>query len=188
MTTKTKLNRADLLNAAAALAEETGLKNLTLGRLAGRLGIKTPSLYNHIRGLGDLLGALAELGLERLGDALAQAAIGRSGEDAMRAVSAAFRRFAKQNPELYKAVMDLPRLGSGRYPPAADHIVDILERVLEPYGFETGERMHVIRTFKSAIHGFISLESAGFFKAKYDIEESFDRMISMIITGMTARA
>jgi hypothetical protein len=44
--------------------------------------------------------------------------------------------------------------------------------------------MQLIRIWKSAIHGFISLEAAGFFKAEYDIEESFIRMIRCILSGM----
>ena len=186
MAPKTRLDRTALLDAAAALAEETGIENLTLSRLAARLGIKTPSLYNHISGIGDLLAGLAGLGLQRLGEALRNAAVGKSGEDALRAVAAEFRNFAKTNPELYRAVMKLPGLKGDGLQEQVDALVRILNAVLEPYHYREEDAMHIIRIWKSALHGFISLESAGFFKKQYDIEESFGRMVDCLITGTNA--
>lgn len=181
---KTRLDRTAILDAAAALAEEIGVHNLTLNRLAARLGIKSPSLYNHISGINDLLDGLAGLGLKRLGEALRNAAIGKSKEKALRAVAAEFRKFAKTNPELYRAIMKLPELRNGELQESVDMLVQLLHAVLEPYHYQKEEAMHIIRIWKSALHGFISLESAGFFKTQYDIEESFNRMISCIILGM----
>ena len=185
MTPKTKLDRAAILDAAAGLAEETGIQNLTLSRLATRLGIKSPSLYNHISGIEDLLSGLAGLGLQRLGEALRNAAVGKSREDALRAVAAEFRNFVQSNPELYRAVMKLPELGRDGLQEQVDALVCILNAVLEPYHFQKEDAMHIIRIWKSALHGFISLESAGFFKKQYDIEESFGRMIDCLINGIT---
>lgn len=184
MTAKIRLDKTAILDAAASLAEEIGIHNLTLSGLAARLGIKSPSLYNHITGLNDLLGGLAGLGLKRLGEALRNAAVGKSKEEALRAVAAEFRKFAKKNPELYRAIMKVPDLGSGELQESVDALVQILNAVLEPYHYQKEDAMHIIRIWKSALHGFISLESAGFFKMQCDIEESFNRMITCIISGM----
>jgi len=41
-------------NPAASLADADDLAQLTLARLAAALGVRTPSLYAHVDGLGDL--------------------------------------------------------------------------------------------------------------------------------------
>jgi AcrR family transcriptional regulator len=187
MTPKTRLDKAAILEAAAALAEETGIHNLTLSRVAARLGIKSPSLYNHIAGLNDLICGLAGLGLKRMGEALRNAAVGKSRKDALRAVAAEFRRFAKANPELYRTVIKLPELRNGELKESVDELVQILNAILEPYHYKKEDAMHIIRIWKSALHGFVSLESAGFFKNQCDIEESFQRMVSCIIAGQNTR-
>jgi predicted DNA-binding transcriptional regulator AlpA len=53
------------VNTAVLLAEEVTLDRLTLNQLAERLGMKTPSLYNHVQGLPDLNAGLAALGMQR---------------------------------------------------------------------------------------------------------------------------
>jgi len=44
--------------AAGALADERGLDGVTLSELAGRLGVRPPSLYAHVGGLEDPAAAL----------------------------------------------------------------------------------------------------------------------------------
>ncbi|MEI6102233.1 MAG: WHG domain-containing protein [Eubacteriales bacterium] len=178
------LDRRAILLAAATLAEETGIENLTLSGLAESLGVKSPSLYNHIGGLNDLFTGLAELGLTRFGATIRDAAVGKSKEDALIAIARAYRRFASENPELYKCIMKLPALDRDSLQESVDALERILLMVLEPYQMGKPDEIHMSRIWKSAIHGFISLEASGFFKSEYDIEESFDRMIRCILTGM----
>ena len=51
MSTKKGLDSQTILNAAAELAEEKGLENISLLQVAEKLGVKPPSLYNHLRSL-----------------------------------------------------------------------------------------------------------------------------------------
>lgn len=74
MSPRVGLNRASVVGAAAALADEAGLEGVTLGRLAGRLGVRTPSLYNHVDGLEGLRRELALLGTRELGERLGRSA------------------------------------------------------------------------------------------------------------------
>ena len=57
------LDRAAVVEAAAALADEVGLDGLTLAGVAERLGVRSPSLFNHLpNGLEGLRRELALLG------------------------------------------------------------------------------------------------------------------------------
>src|SRR5260221_8231667 len=46
MSHRAGLDRSTVVEAAAKLVDEEGIEQLTLGRLAERLGVRTPSLYN----------------------------------------------------------------------------------------------------------------------------------------------
>ena len=178
------LSQEFIIQAAADLAEEIGLEHLTLKQLAEKLNIQTPSLYNHIAGLPGLYEGLAAFGLTRLGTVIGKAAIGKSQSTAIKSIASEYRKFAKSNQELYKAILQCPGQNSKDIKEAKNIVFQILHRVLYPYGFSAEDSLHSIRAFRSAMHGFISLESAGFFKAPCDPEVSYDKMISALIAGL----
>ena len=57
--------------------------------MATAVGVRSPSLYSHVDGVGGLRRALSGEAAARLGAALAGAVDGRSGEDALRALARA---------------------------------------------------------------------------------------------------
>jgi len=179
------LNRDKIVSAAAELIEEIGLKNIDLNKLADKLGIKTPSLYNHIDGINGLYVGLVDLGMERLSESLRNSAIGLSKEDAIVAVAYAYRKFVKDNPELYKATMKAPKLDNG-YIKKSGNISDIMNKILESYNnYSEEEKVHIIRGFRSIVHGFVSLENDGFFKGSVvKLEESFRLLILSFISSI----
>ena len=68
MPPKAGLDHATVVQAAATLADTAGIGQLTLANLAERLGVRTPSLYNHVAGLPGLrrdLAVLSEQGVVR---------------------------------------------------------------------------------------------------------------------------
>src|SRR5262249_62364379 len=89
------LDEAMVLRAAAELVDAEGWEALSLARLAETLGVRTPSLYNHVAGLEGVRHGLAVLGVSELRDRMARAAIGKSGAEALMAIAEAYRRFAK---------------------------------------------------------------------------------------------
>ena len=60
------LSGGEVVAAAAGLADELGFAGLTMGLLAERLGVRTPSLYKHVGGLADLQHQLATLAMTEL--------------------------------------------------------------------------------------------------------------------------
>src|SRR6202007_1548560 len=65
------LDTDKVLRAAIELADEEGLERATFARLAARLGVRAPSLYNHVDGRAELLRLITLRGLRGLGDAIA---------------------------------------------------------------------------------------------------------------------
>ena len=185
MSTKRNLDSQTILNAAAELAEEKGLENVSLLQVAEKLGVKSPSLYNHLSGLQELSSGIAKLAISRLEDTIRSAAVGRSKENALVAIASAYRKFAKGNPELYKAILRFPDYNDNSIQEAGHAVVRILYQVMEPYRYSKEETINFVRGFRSALHGFISLEEAGFFQStEANVDKSYEQLVSRLISTL----
>jgi len=100
-----RLDRGAVLQAATELANISGLNNVTLKDLAQKLGVRSPSLYNHIQGMDDLHTALMLHGWKQLGEKITLAAVGKAGDDAVRAMCRSFYDYATGNPGVFEAMM-----------------------------------------------------------------------------------
>lgn len=58
--TRTPLNRERVLEAAVALADETGIDGVTMRKLGQSLGVEAMSLYNHVANKDDLMNGMIE--------------------------------------------------------------------------------------------------------------------------------
>ncbi|WP_176082208.1 TetR/AcrR family transcriptional regulator, partial [Paraburkholderia tropica] len=90
---------------AVSLANRHGLESLSIGELAAALGIRPPSLYTHVDGLGAVRRLLALHGLRELEQGVARLTAGKSGPDAIRALLNGYRQFARNNPGVYSAML-----------------------------------------------------------------------------------
>lgn len=170
------LSRDAIVDAAAALAEEKGMENLTLRELADALNVKPASLYNHLQGLPELNARLAECALDRLMDTLQQTVDIRPVTDALRALAVAYRSFAHEQPQLYRAMMMLPQFSDPGLVARKKAFMDLFVRLLEPLGLPAEERVHLSRLIRSTLHGFLSMEAAGFFRSPLaTADESYQR-------------
>lgn len=53
--------------------------------------------------------------------------------------------------------------------------------MLAGYGLQETDAIEAIRTLRSGLHGFITLEASGAFGLPIDVDRSFDRMVGAII-------
>ena len=86
-----RLDKQAVLQAAVDLVNAEGAAALTLSRLAAELGIRSPSLYNHVDGLSGLHKELAVMNARLIADRLGEAAIGKSGPELFMSVAQTFR-------------------------------------------------------------------------------------------------
>jgi AcrR family transcriptional regulator len=171
---------------AAAVADENGLERLTLARLAAALGIRTPSLYAHVDGLGDLRARLGARGARDLAAQLQAAAAGRSGAGALRAVAAAYRAYAHAHAGTYAAMQVAFDREENQVAGAA--VVGVILAVLDGYGITGDGAIHAVRAIRSALHGFVSLEHEGGFGIPLSPDDSFVTLVEMIDAGLQRRA
>ncbi len=180
------LDRAAVGRAAAVMADERGLAALSLADLAAHLGVRPPSLYNHIPSLAALQRDLAVLGARELGARLARAAVGKAGDAAVIALAEAYRAFVRERPGLYAATQQAPASDDEEWQAEAAEVVAIVGATLGSYGLHGDDAIHAIRAIRSLLHGFATLEAQGGFGLPLDLDESFRRLLDIFIAGLRA--
>jgi len=174
------LDRAQVVDAAVAIADVDGLQAVTLARVAAALGVKPPSLYNHIGGRDALVRAIAVRSLRELTDALRRAATGRAGADALVAVARAQLGYARAHPGRYAATVAAPATGDAEHEAVAAEALEVLTAALAGLALEGDDAIHAVRAVRSAVHGFAAIESAGGFALDVDRDASFDYLVARL--------
>jgi AcrR family transcriptional regulator len=178
------LDAERVVDAAAGIADAEGLEAVTLARVAGELGVRAPSLYNHVDGRDDVLRAIAVRGVRELSSALREAAVGRSSADALTAAARAYRAYARAHPGRYAATVAAPTRGDEEHRAAASEAVDVMLAVMRGWDLEGDDAIHAVRAFRSAVHGFVAIEAADGFGMAVDVDASFDRLVATLAGGL----
>lgn len=186
MVSRPGLTRTAIVEDAGKLADEIGLEKLTLSGVASRLGVRTPSLYNHIDGLDGLRRELSVFGIRELDRRLQRAALGKATDDALASMLYAYRAFAKERPGVYAATLRAPQPGDSQVQAASQAIVDTVLTVLAAYALSPEDAIHGVRGFRALGHGFTSLEASGAFGMALDTEDSYQKLITTFLRGLGA--
>lgn len=97
-----------IVRVARELAESEGWDAVTVRRLADRVEYSQPVLYSHFQGKAAIVRAVALDGFTDLARQLHAARETASSRRALRAVSAAYLRFAAEHPAVYEAMFEMP--------------------------------------------------------------------------------
>jgi AcrR family transcriptional regulator len=172
--------------AAAELADEVGPDRLTLAALAARLGVRQPSLYKHVASLDALQQLIAKQGKAEMADVLGRAAIGLARDDALVAMAHAWRAWARDHPGRYQIAQRAPAPGDAGHQAVADQSIQMIAAVVAGYGLAGDDAIDAIRAFRSALHGFVSLEANGGFGMPFSVDHSFDRLVQALVKALAS--
>ncbi|WP_432829985.1 TetR/AcrR family transcriptional regulator [Dactylosporangium sp. CA-092794] len=172
------LSRAQVCTAALELADEVGIRALTMTALARRLGVAIPSLYEHVRNLADLLDAAAGQATEEIADRLDAALRGRTRHPALESYAGTLRAWATAHPGRYAATKR--PLSDPTGAAAQARIVAGCTILLRGYDLQGPPGVDAVRFVHSTIHGFIDLETDGGFHAARNLDASWSTTLSAI--------
>lgn len=178
-----QVDRETIITTAWELIETEGLDQLSLSKLANTLGIKAPSLYNHIANKTDLLRAVNELTMQRLMAHLSDA-IDAAGNDLhaqLFAIANAYRDYADAHPDIYI----LFNASSEDIYPDLPSVITAVSKLESVTGRLAGPEhaLSVLRGLWALIHGFIMLEIAGHFRRDESFETSWQAALRAFIAG-----
>ncbi len=140
---RTTLDRETVLEAALALADEAGLEGLSMRKLGQRLGVEAMSLYNHVEGKDDVVGAIVDL----VWSQAAPAAAGSTWREAIRSNAVGLHHAFLHHP--WACVFFPPSVG-----PARLAAMDGMLAALRGGGFSPGAAYHAHHVIDAYVIGF----------------------------------
>ncbi|QHQ59064.1 TetR/AcrR family transcriptional regulator [Bacillus velezensis] len=175
-----------ILRAAAGIADEKGLNEVTLAAVAKSLNVKPPSLYNFVNGLQGIKTELAVSGLTMLYERMAASAEGLTGETALLGLADAYINFAEANPGLYDATFQ--KIKDGRIENLSSLLVELVVRQLTANGYaQSDTAIHAARGLRSLLHGFAVLRKQSAFELTESIKESRKFAVVAFLRGLQER-
>ena len=181
---RTGLDTNGIISRAAQMVNEVGLENITLKMLADDLGIKSPSLYNHIGGLEDLKMQLMIYGWKQMEQRIVQAVVGVSGYDAIKAGCYAFYEYATENPGIFNAMLWYNKFLNTETMEATSGLFSVLFKVTSSLNISEENCNHIIRTLRGFLEGFSLLVNNEAFGNPISIAESFELSLNVLIEGI----
>ncbi|MED4798907.1 WHG domain-containing protein [Bacillus atrophaeus] len=183
MSPRIGMNLEIIIDAAAELANQKGMKGVTLSTLSKKLNVRPPSLYNHVSGLQGIQVELCVSGLEQLYEQMSSSVRGLTGEKALLALANAYIDFAHSSPGLYEA--SLLKVSDDRTEELSERIVQLVVQLLIQFGYANEQTaIHAARGLRSMLHGFAVLMRQQAFELSQDISESFLFSIQTFAEGL----
>lgn len=179
-----RITRDDVILTASEIADEMGLNQISLKIIAERLHIKTPSLYNHISSLDELLHEIAHKGMKSMNTEMGQAAIGKAGDDAIKALGSAYLKYTVHHPGIYETIQW-----------AFWHSTDETNEIFEAYqsllttlilsgNFPAAHLSEILTLLTGFLHGYITMNLRFALKDYARTESSLCEALDTILMGL----
>jgi AcrR family transcriptional regulator len=181
MPAHSQTSTAAIVAAGRHLLEERGMDALTMRDVADAVGVRAPSLYKRVRSRSDLFRLVLEDVTDELTAVLDAAANSGDPVADLRAMVAAYRRFAYANPVAY-TLMYAPNAASGATERSVRSSATLLRAVTDVAGPQ--HALPAARTIVAWANGFITMELAGAFRLGGDIEQAWDFGLDRILTAV----
>ncbi|MBM6722002.1 MULTISPECIES: TetR/AcrR family transcriptional regulator [Oscillospiraceae] len=177
-----------ILAEAVACMESTGQPVVSLHEVARRLGVKTPSLYNHIKNTKELRYEIFQYAIGQFVANQRAATANKRKDEAVRAFAEAYHTFATENKGLYRLIMSIPSEEDERAKEVAIPLLETVVEILTDYGLTEESVAHWQRVFRAILHGFISEEDLGYFYyyKSIDLKKSRDIAVQCFLDGLHA--
>ncbi|NOX23786.1 MAG: TetR/AcrR family transcriptional regulator [Actinobacteria bacterium] len=160
--TRTPLTRERVLRAAVALADEGGIRALTMRRIAESLGVEAMSLYYHVTNKDDILDGMVDI-------AFGEIDLSKDTEDwgdAMRKRAVSVRTVLTDHPWAIKLMQSRTNPG-----PATLQHHDSVIGTLRNAGFTIELAAHAFSAMDAYIYGFVLQEMSLPFDSPSEVTE-----------------
>lgn len=179
-----KITKNAIIQAASDIADEKGLNNLSLKIVAEKLNIKTPSLYNHIDCLDDLLRAVAHNGMWQMNERMKQAAIGTIGAAAIKAVSVEYLNYMLEHPGVYETIQWATWHGTDETAAIFDDYLSLLITLIKSCNFNQAKTNEILNMLTGIIHGYTTLQLRYAFSNPVKARDDLCNALDVLLTGI----
>lgn len=181
---RARLDQEAVVSAAEEIVDRDGYDALTMTLLAAELDARVSSLYNHVANLEDLRALVQVRAMRLLGVEVRRAAMGHAGADGLRVLSHALRTFARTHPQRYAAITR-PAIDPEAFFAAAADTIEALAVMVRSAGLPEERIIPTGMAVFAALHGFVSLEVAGYFAT---VDDRLDEVYELVVRGAVTAA
>lgn len=181
---RTGLSKEEIIQKAAQLANEKGLSYVTVTTLSNYLGIKKPSLYNHMKTIDDVVKSIMIYGWRYVSEDIPAGITGENPKENLKNYAKAVYRFAMDNPGIFEAMLWYNKYESKELLAATEGLYQFFFEQTERLGIERILANHFLRTYRSFLEGFILLEIHHSFGNPISVSESFEISLDVLLKGM----
>lgn len=181
MPTPAKTSLAELVGIARGLVEAMGPDALTLGALAGKAGIKPPSLYKHFADRAAVLKAVEIEVLYELEAYLRWTMTGATPKARLMNMARAYRAWGKDKPNRYRTIYSGNAFNDPEIRAACLHSAQPLFEELQAAGVSEARRLPLSRTLVAFMHGFTLMEIGNAFNLGGSVDEAFESSLQTIL-------
>lgn len=151
------INKEKVIQTTVQLVDKEGLNNLSLKLVADNLGIRTPSLYNHISNLDDLLREVAHKGMSEMNNLMTQAAIGKIGANAIKSLCCAYFEYMIEHPGVYETIQWATWHGNSETTELFNNYKAILTKLIYSCNLQKEKTNEILDLLIGIIHGYTTM-------------------------------
>lgn len=177
------LTREKVIEKAAELANERGIEAVTITTLSQHLGIKKPSLYNHIKGPEDIYQGIMIYGWRHISECAAYVQ-NENPCAALREYAEIVYRYALGNPGVFEAMLWYNRYQSEELKLATTELYRFFFAQTDKLHMDRETANHILRTYRAMIEGFLLLVIHDAFGNPVSIEESYELTLDVFMKGI----
>ena len=115
---------------------------------------------------------------------ITRAAIGKSKDNAVRAICLAYREFVAKHKGVFEAMQWYNMYQSEEHLQASQGTLIVLFQVLEAYGVTDEQKVHIARMLRGFLQGFSTIESHGGFGNPTPLNDTFGFALKTILNGI----
>ena len=179
-----RVSKSLVIETASKIADKQGLNNLSLKAVAEELNVRTPSLYNHIESLDDLLREVAHKGMRSMNEQMTQAAIGKSGNTALKSISVEYLNFIIEHPGVYETIQWATWHGTNETAEIFQNYIKILSTIILSYSFPSESTNEILNLFTGFLHGFTTLQVRYAFSEPQKVRDELCNSVDTIMLGV----
>lgn len=179
-----KTNRKEIIQTTIELADQKGLNGVSLKAVGELLGIKTPSLYNHVDSLEDLLRMVAHHGMQEMNAALTLAAVGKNQDEAMKGVAIAYLQYMCKHPGGYEVIQWVSWHQNEETAQLLQQFRELLLLLLATYDFDEKDHPAILRLWMGVLHGYTSMNLGAALQAPEQTEHEFMDALDTVLCGI----
>lgn len=179
-----RVNKAAVLQAASEIADEQGLNNVSLKAIAEKLGIKTPSLYNHINSLDDLLRDIAHTGMLAMNSRMTQVSIGSVGDAAIKKVGVEYLNYMIEHPGIYETIQWATWHGTEETARIYNDYINLLKVLLRSCNIQEDHIEEALNLITAVFHGYTTLQLRYAFSEPEKVRNQLLDAIDTVLKGI----